>query len=389
MVYLRDYHHASKIFRSNVYEKAPKFKFLFHVYFQINPEALPEGLTEDSNFGLYVKDIKLPSFSINTLQLNQYNRKRIVQTKIKYDPVNVTFHDDNASTITQLWNSYYIYYYRDGSKPQITFPGARGNRPTQPAPGFNKLFNTRSQYINSVAGDYDWGYTGEPSVIEDDQEPIKRPFFNNITVFSFYQHQWTAYTFINPLITNFQHDTHSYNESNGVMQNTMTFDYETVVYNYGALDGNEPSNIVKGFGLQASYDRTKSPLSNGADNSLVDVGSQGMVPAAGGFVNNNFPNNFDPFGTYFYNRNPRANVVNEQGNALAQMRAYFGQEFPSASPLTSPIRNTNFVFPSAGLTPSNLGVAGSPPVGASEQPNAVTNESVAGQQVTSLNNKNK
>jgi hypothetical protein len=34
--YLRDYTHASKTFRPNAYQYAPKFKFLFHVYFEIN-----------------------------------------------------------------------------------------------------------------------------------------------------------------------------------------------------------------------------------------------------------------------------------------------------------------------------------------------------------------
>lgn len=236
-----------------MYEKAPKFKFLFHVYFNINPEAYNVSLAE-GNFGLYVKDIKLPSYTFNTVVLNQYNRKRVIQTKLKYDPVTVTFHDDNASAITQLWNAYYIYYYKDGSKPKTFISQARGGGPTSA----NDLYNTRNTYVDSVGDDLDWGFIGEPKKINSNNEPIKIPFFKDITVFSFYQHNWTAYTLINPLITNFQHDTHNYNETQGVMQHTMTLEYETVVYNYGALDGNDPGNIVKGFGMQANYDRTKT-----------------------------------------------------------------------------------------------------------------------------------
>ena len=37
--YLRDYAHAAKTFIPNGFANAPKFKFLFHVYFDINPEA--------------------------------------------------------------------------------------------------------------------------------------------------------------------------------------------------------------------------------------------------------------------------------------------------------------------------------------------------------------
>jgi hypothetical protein len=42
--YLRDYTHAAKTFRPNGYQYAPKFKFLFHVYFEINPAGAPAAV---------------------------------------------------------------------------------------------------------------------------------------------------------------------------------------------------------------------------------------------------------------------------------------------------------------------------------------------------------
>jgi hypothetical protein len=39
------------------------------------------------------------------------------------------------------------------------------------------------------------------------------------------------------------------------MENQMPLDYETVIYNEGAMDGQDPSNIVTGFGNEGSYDR--------------------------------------------------------------------------------------------------------------------------------------
>ena len=108
--YLRDFTHASKAFRSNFYQNAPKFKFLFHVYFDINQEAYnTASLPKQSNFSLLVKTVQLPNFSFDTHTLNQYNRKRIVQTKIKYEPIEISFHDDNNSLITRLWHNYYTY----------------------------------------------------------------------------------------------------------------------------------------------------------------------------------------------------------------------------------------------------------------------------------------
>jgi hypothetical protein len=50
--FLRDYTHASKTFRTNGYQYSPKFKFLFHVYFDINPEAYSQNVSTGANFGL-------------------------------------------------------------------------------------------------------------------------------------------------------------------------------------------------------------------------------------------------------------------------------------------------------------------------------------------------
>ena len=129
--YLRDYTHASKTFRTNSYQYAPKLKFLFHVYFDINPLAYAQSLP-NSNYGLAVKTVKLPSFNFQVETMNQYNRKRLIQTKVKYDPINITFHDDHGTAtgtptaggiIRSLWKAYYNYYYADGRNPQVIFNG--------------------------------------------------------------------------------------------------------------------------------------------------------------------------------------------------------------------------------------------------------------------------
>ena len=121
--YVRDYTHAAKTFRPNAFQYAPKFKFLFHVYFEINPAAYAVGLSTGTNFGLTVKTVKLPSYSFDTHVMNQYNRKRIVQTKIKYDPIDIAFHDDNGNRVRNMWYNYYTYYYKDASTPEDNTSG--------------------------------------------------------------------------------------------------------------------------------------------------------------------------------------------------------------------------------------------------------------------------
>ena len=285
--FLRDYTHASKTFRSNGYQYAPKLKFLFHVYFDINTSAYAQNVSV-ANFGLLVKSVSLPSFTFATHELNQYNRKRIVQTKIKYEPISIKFHDDNGTAdgttaggiIHQLWKAYYTYYYKDGTKPNVILSGARGAARTaengQPAGAAN--YNQRTTYTPSITGNDDWGYIGETT-----SSAVKQPFFNNITIFGFNQHNYTAYTLINPLLTKMGQDTYSYSEGNGTMEMSMDVNYETVVYNEGAMDGNSPGNIVTGFGDNATYDRTLSPIAQLGSNSNV-MGKGGLIDSAGGFV---------------------------------------------------------------------------------------------------------
>lgn len=280
--YLRDYTHASKTFRTNSYERAPKFKFLFHTYFDINPEAWSGA---GQNLGLLVKDIRLPTYNFNTVTLNQYNRKRVVQTKIKYDPIQVTFYDDNGNLVNKMWYAYYTYYYKDASKVNVQNAGKRGAA-TQinPASGASQEtmadYNRRNMYDESMLGNDNWGFIGETA----NGSLTKIPFFKTIRIYGFNQHNFTQYTLVNPIITNFAHDGYNYDEGSGVLKNTMTIDYETVLYSEGALDGRTPGDIVTGFGDIANYDRTSSPISIPGSNAKV-LGQNGLVDAANGFVN--------------------------------------------------------------------------------------------------------
>lgn len=366
--YLRDFTHASKTFRTNSYENAPKLKFLFHTYFSINEEAFAGGNacgnTGQKNYGLLVKDIKLPSFTVQSHKLNQYNRKRIVQTKIQYDPIEITFHDDGGDNINQLWEAYYTYYYNDGSVYRNQFtPGSVGNG----------RYNNRNIYDEQeeYTKDSMWGFVGGTAGLNENK---KVPFFKNITVYGFNQHNFTAYTLVNPIITNFSHDTYNYSEGNGVMQNKMTIDYETVVYNYGALDGTEPGNLVPGFGDPATYDNTPSPIMRNGSNATI-LGQGGLVDAAGGTLRalsqGNILGAIKTAGTA-YNTFKNVNLKTVATTELNSMLRNSAQNTPNT-------RNSNFSFPIAGSTPGTTGTAGYPTIGASSPP-IVQNQRTAGTQ---------
>jgi len=369
--YLRDYNHAAKTFRSNSYQNAPKLKFLFHTYFQINPEAFNGfysrgvgAIDSSTNFGVLVKDIKLPSYTFDTAMLNQYNRKRIVQTKIKYDPIDITFHDDGGDQINQLWEAYYTYYYYDALNPNVQFGGSRGNAGTGP-----NNYNERNIYNPSISGDDSWGYNSETA----NGNPVKVPFFKNITVFGFNQHKFTAYTLINPLITNFNHDQYNYGEGNGIMQNRMTLTYETVVYNYGALDGRSPENIVTGFGDPATYDRFPSPIAQPGSNGAI-LGQGGLVDGVGGTIDTPARGNLLESSRLQQSANELKfpNLTNNEQQELSSMLREANNNTPAN-------RNSLFDIPAPGSTPGPQGLAGSPVIGGARAPILPT-ESPAGLQ---------
>ena len=115
---LRDYTHASKTFTPNYYELKPRFKFLFTVKFNMNIRLVNALVnagvfqsTQIGNLSLAVKTVDLPKYEIKHDTLNQYNRKRINQTKINYEPIDIAFHDDVGNVISSLWYRYYTYYY--------------------------------------------------------------------------------------------------------------------------------------------------------------------------------------------------------------------------------------------------------------------------------------
>lgn len=374
--YVRDYTHAAKTFLPNSYQNAPKLKFLFHTVFEIDPAVLDTGTT---NFSVLVKSIKLPSFNIETQQLNQYNRKRINQTKIKYDPIDITFHDDSGDEISSLWYRYYTYYYKDGQNPQVVFNGARGAAPNTSSAGggvtagaSDAIYSTRTQYVPTNTGPFNsWGYTGQGAPSSSDPSK-KSPFFKNITVFGINRHNWIAYTLINPVITRFGHDTYDYEQANGVMTNSMTVDYETVVYNRGNLDGKDPGNIIRSFGDQAVYDRRTSPIMTPGANQKI-LGQGGLIDSVGGAISNF---NGSPAGilgairtagvTYNTLKNaPIGSILKTEVTTAAQ--SFITQGLTNVLGGTSnPTRNTNWEIPVYGQTGSTAGTAGTPPPSATQ-----------------------
>jgi hypothetical protein len=265
-VIFRDYRHSAKTFLANGYEFVPRYKFLFHVYFNINVGQIPQlatvfGGKDQATVGLMVKNIQLPHFSVSVDTMNQYNRKRLVQSKIEYQPVQIVFHDDQADLIRNLWYNYYSYYYKDPSQNYNNVQSINGSMGASQTLFNGSIYNQRDIYDKSI--EYtDWGYIGEAYAGSGGgTNPLaKPPFFNDIQIYGMSQKKFASYVLINPMIKDWQHDTYDYAAGDQTMQNTVIIQYETVKYYTGDIGGDTPSVSVPGFADPAYYDTVKSPI---------------------------------------------------------------------------------------------------------------------------------
>jgi hypothetical protein len=130
----------------------------------------------------------------------------------------------------------------------------------------------------------DWGYIGESYSDSTDPNPGgKPPFFRDIRIYGLDQHKFAEYILINPMITDWSHDTYDYSAGNGVMSHKMTMRYETVKYYSGAIGGVRPDTNVVGFADPAYYDTVPSALSRPGSRATV-FGQGGLIDAGIGIV---------------------------------------------------------------------------------------------------------
>lgn len=346
-VVYRDYRHASKAFISNGYQLAPRYKFLFHVYFNINVGQIPQlqtafGEGNQARVGLMVKTIALPQFQMSLDTANQYNRKRLIQSKIEYLPVQITFHDDQADLVRNLWYNYYSYYYKDPTQPYINVPAQNGAAGTNAVAANGSLYNNRNIYDATIQNT-DWGYVGESAT---SSSLVKPPFFNDIQIYGLNQKKYASYVLVNPLIETWYHDTYDYSAGDSTMINTVTIRYETVKYYAGAIGGTNPSGVVPGFADQAYYDVDPSPIANPGSTFSVQQNGYTIYTGQGSSVDLQARNTVNYVGdvqqptTFFNVQNPASGpgaqvpsptpVMRQALNAAVTPNGGSGMMFPRA-----------------------------------------------------------
>ena len=254
---IHNYNHGGKLYIDDKFSYAPKLSHLYHVKFDINPEYQTLDNNSLVTAGMLVKSVGLPKFTVDSKIHNAYNRPNIVQNKIKYDPVSITFHDDNSDVVLDLWRDYYTYYYRDSDY--------YNNDDTLSA-----AYTAEHKYATRRTTG--WGYTlKSPSG--------KQQMLRAIRVYSLHSGHFTEYVLINPIITSFQHGEHRQNEAN-TMEHTMSVTYESILYFKGQIT----ESTVPGF-ADLHYDRSQSPIASGAIKKNTAYAARNRPYGARGILN--------------------------------------------------------------------------------------------------------
>jgi hypothetical protein len=252
---LRDYQHANRLYVQNNYARAPKVGFLYFVQFNLNADVVQNAQWANQggakDVGLLVKKIDMPRFTMINEIVNQYNKKNVIQTGIRYNPVNIEFHDDNSDLTTGLWTNYYKYYYVDGR-----YGDYRGT------------FALNNNYGGTKYKEKDYPYGLNAGQ--------KNPFFISIDIYVLHQHKFTKISLENPLVTEWTHDSLDQTESNKILSNKMTVAYEAVSYKSGRIRKNKDG----GQFIADYYDQTPSPLSVGGNGSSTIFGEGGIIAGA-------------------------------------------------------------------------------------------------------------
>ena len=256
---MKDYRHASRLYLDDNFKLMPKQKFMFHVVFNTDETLFFNGFSANERYQLnmLVKSADLPRYGMNLEEKIQYNKKMYAATRIQYDPVNITFHDDHADTVNAFWKKYYEYHIADSVAMNSDL----------------QISKTKDDYYDNNRTTTKFGM--------DTPNKRNKPYLKGIEIFVLHKQRFTSMTLVNPVIGSFAHDTVDAAEGGGVMSNTMQIFYETVIYKSGIINVNN----VPGFAT-INYDKEPSPLTvlGGGTNSIFGPG--GVVDGVGSVIRN-------------------------------------------------------------------------------------------------------
>ena len=268
-----------------LYRNVPRLPFEYYINIKLNNVGTAKNYISQfynnpswTQVMPLVKTVEMPSMKIETTPLNQYNRKRLSQTKVAFEPVKMVFHDVADGKTLKFWDMYYRYYFNDGNEPGMNqakqaqsqngtysvesllknitpsfnpnilgLPASVTNLFSNNSPsGQNVPYNTngtKADIQNIVAGSLDSHLFGFnlPTVQN------VRNLIQEIDIFQVHGGRFNQVTLVNPRISAFTHDVLNYAAGDKTLEITFTMEYE---YAYYTIQNLQLTNAATGAGGQ-------------------------------------------------------------------------------------------------------------------------------------------
>jgi hypothetical protein len=289
MAYVKDGHLASRTFNQSgvaLYQNNPRLPFEYYVNINLNQSTsdlvhfVSTFLTqnETKQISPLIKRIDMPSMKVQTDILNQYNRRRVSQTKVDFDSVKMVFHDVADGKTLRFWNLYYRYYFLEGGEPGVT--GAKSTNLNKASSIFdygiklNKDLTGLPSAIGGAVGGLFGGASKSPSLpgsllssigkksangspnSDQDEYGSKQDTFNivsnslhnhnfgynikevansrqlikSIEIVQVHGGRMNTVVLVNPRISSLNHDVLDYSATDKTLEITLTLDYEYAYY---------------------------------------------------------------------------------------------------------------------------------------------------------------
>jgi|SaaInlStandDraft_1057018.scaffolds.fasta_scaffold64909_2 hypothetical protein len=214
--YWRDFRNA---YHYNPSQDPPRQQFGGYVSFVLDRDLFGQPFFDEVNndelrvrMSSLVRTADMPQVDFQTQTMNEYNKKKIINTGVEYQPVTIRVVDTASNAWLQIIMKYFAYHYMNPRNK-----GQQGDRDINSTNiGWGGADFIGAQY--GAGGTYDsnrYGYN-----------PNANPnFFERIDYVLYHGQKGVQYSLLNPVMTGFTHTPIDY-ASNDVAEFTMTFQYE-------------------------------------------------------------------------------------------------------------------------------------------------------------------
>lgn len=309
--YEKNSRHANNTFgldNNLLYNSLPRMPFEYYVKINLNNVGTAQRYISDfysspmwAQVTPLVKTAEMPSMKIETEAKNQYNRKRLSQHKIDYDPVKIVFHDVADGKTLKFWDMYYRYYFADGNEPGMNI--AREVNNTSTMENQRALTAADSATAGSGRGMVNPALARTTSTAHTQQIGNKRELQNivrntldnhlfgynlskvgnirslieSIEIFQVHAGRFNQVTLVNPRISAFSHDTLNYSESGKTLELSFTFEYEYAFY------------TIQNLQLGGTEVNNTSSTEQYANSQHLEIPSMAFTATLNDFIQSNNP----------------------------------------------------------------------------------------------------